>query len=231
MTSERAPQRPIRYLYLHGFASGPNSAKGVATAEHYARKGVAIERLDLRLPSFEHLRVSAMIDHVRKSIGGEKARSVIFGSSLGGLVASRVAEADPRVVALVLLAPAFRLIPRWRERLGEGAWARWEATGWHEVHDYTTGRPARVDFDFIRDLERVDPPAGGFPDVRVPTLIVHGVQDAVVDVEGSRMFASGRPHVRLVEVADGHELARSVPRILSETDAFLAPFMSHALDG
>lgn len=216
---------PIRYLYLHGFASGPNSAKGVATAEHYARRGVAIERLDLRLPSFEHLRVSAMIDAVRARIGGEDERAVLFGSSLGGLVASRVAEADGRVVALVLLAPAFRLVPRWRARLGEEAWARWEASGWQEVHDYTTGRPARVDFDFIRDLARVDGSAGGFPEVRVPTLIIHGAQDAVVDIEGSRMFASGRPHVRLVEVADGHELVASVPRILAEADAFLAPLL------
>ncbi|UQA59229.1 YqiA/YcfP family alpha/beta fold hydrolase [Polyangium aurulentum] len=229
MIPRDASPKNLRYLYLHGFGSGPNSAKGVATAEHYARLGVAIERLDLRLPSLEHLRVSAMIDAVRQRIGGEDERAVIFGSSLGGLVASRVAEGDGRVVALVLLAPAFGLIPRWKQRLGEEAWARWEATGWHEVHDYTTGKPARVDFDFIRDLERVDPPARGFPDVRVPTLIVHGVRDDVVDIEGSRMFSTGRPHVRLVEVADGHELIASVPRILTEADAFLAPFLGGAL--
>jgi uncharacterized protein len=223
MTSQPIPA--ARFLYLHGFGSGPQSAKGVATSAHFASRGVAVERLDLRLPSLEHLRVSAMLEAVKQRIGGERDRAVLFGSSLGGLVASRVAEADARVAALVLLAPAFGLVPRWRKRLGAEAWARWESEGWIEVRDYTTGRPARVDHEFVRDLERVDPSDGGFPDVRVPTLIVHGVKDDVVDIEGSRAFASGRRHVRLVEVEDGHELSASVPRILAEADAFLVPFL------
>src|SRR4051794_36524174 len=96
-----------RFLYLHGFASGPHSTKGLAVAAHYQRRGLAVERLDLRVPSFEHLRLSAMIETVRGAIGGERERAVLFGSSLGGLTACRVAERDPRVCALVLMAPAF----------------------------------------------------------------------------------------------------------------------------
>jgi hypothetical protein len=61
--------------------------------------------------------------------------------------------------------------------------------------------------------------------VRVPTLIVHGVNDPVVDVELSRRFAAGKRHVRLVEVDDGHELAASLDRIKTEADSFLAPFL------
>src|SRR5512141_3062882 len=96
-----------RFLYLHGFASGPGSYKGTAIAAHYAARGVTIERLNLRVPSFEHLRLSAMIDTTRAALGGPRDRAVLFGSSLGGLTASRVAEEDARVSALVLLAPAF----------------------------------------------------------------------------------------------------------------------------
>jgi hypothetical protein len=213
------PSRP-HFLYLHGFASGPGSKKGVAVAEHFAGRGIHVERLDMRLPSFEHLRVSAMIQAVRRAIGGEGDRAVLLGSSLGGLTAAHVAAQDARVVGLVLLAPAFQLVPRWRARLGEEGWAAWQRTGWLEVDDYTTGGRARVDYDFIRDLEAVDPP--GFPDVRVPTLIIHGVRDDVVDVERSRAFAAQRRNVRLVEVDDGHELVASLPRILREADVFLA---------
>ena len=54
-----------RWLYLHGFASSPESAKARALAEHYAARGIDLERLDLRLPSFEHLRLSAIVEHVR----------------------------------------------------------------------------------------------------------------------------------------------------------------------
>src|SRR5262245_3536583 len=45
-----------RFLYLHGFASGPSSYKGTALCNHYDMRGVAVDRLNLRLPSFEHLR-------------------------------------------------------------------------------------------------------------------------------------------------------------------------------
>jgi pimeloyl-ACP methyl ester carboxylesterase len=214
-----------RWLYLHGFASGPTSYKGVAIAEHYARRGVAIERLDLRIPSFERLRLGEMITSVRRAIGGENERVVLFGSSLGGLTACRVAEEDPRVCALVLLAPAFRIMERWRERLGEAGWKAWQTTGWLETLDYISKSMSRVDFGFAEEAAAIDERNGGFPDVRVPTLIVHGVNDPVVDVALSRTWSAGKRHVRLVEVDDGHELAASLDRIKSEADRFLAPFL------
>ena len=209
----------MKYLYLHGFASGKDSKKGVALAKHLAARGIALERLDLRVPSLEHLRLSAMMERVRDAIGGADDRAIVLGSSLGGLTAARVAERDARIVSLVLLAPAFQLAARWRERVGEAAWHAWEESGWLEVDDHATGGRSRVDFDFVRDVARVD--ATPFPDVRVPTLIVHGTHDEVVDVGLSRTFAKGKPHVRLVEVDDGHELVASLGRIASELDDFL----------
>lgn len=208
----------MRYLYLHGFASGPNSKKGLAFSEHFAARGIALQRLDLRVPSFEHLRLSAMIEAARAAIGGPDDRAVIFGSSLGGLTAARLAERDPRVRALVLLAPAFQLARRWRESLGADFEA-WRRTGWREVHDHTTGGTARVDFGFIEDLAALDV---GFPDVRVPTLIFHGLSDDAVPIERSRELAAGRPHVRLLELPDGHELVASLPVLLAESERFLA---------
>ena len=205
----------MKILYLHGFASGPQSTKGVAFEKHFAAKGIAIERLNLRVPSFEHLRLSAMIDVVRAAIPD---RAIVIGSSLGALTAARVAERDDRVHALVLLAPAFQLAARWRESLG-AEWDAWQQRGWREVTDYTTGKPARVDYGFIEDAERIDI---GYPDVRVPTLILHGQGDQVVPIERSRTFAEGKPHVRLVELADGHELVASLPTLLAETETFLA---------
>jgi alpha-beta hydrolase superfamily lysophospholipase len=197
-------------LYLHGFASGPNSAKGVA----FSRRFPDTQRLDLRVPSLEHLRLSAMIDKVRAAMTGP---TVLVGSSLGGLTAARVAERDSRVTRLVLLAPAFQIMARWRQQLGP-AWDDWQRTGWRAIHDFTTNQPARVDFGFAADAEAIDV---GFPDVRVPTLILHGVRDDVVPVEHARAFAAGRDNVRLIELEDGHELIASLPRILDEAGAFL----------
>jgi pimeloyl-ACP methyl ester carboxylesterase len=207
----------MRFLYLHGFASGPRSAKGLAFEAHYAARGIAIERLDLRVPSLEHLRLSAMIDTVLAHIHGD---TILLGSSLGGLTAARVAEREPRVVACVLLAPAFQLIARWRQRPD---WPQWERTGWLAIHDFAENRPARVDIGFAEDAARVDV---GVPDVRVPTLVLHGTRDDTVSIDRSREFAGARPHVRLVELDDGHELIASIPRLLAETDAFLAPWLA-----
>jgi pimeloyl-ACP methyl ester carboxylesterase len=217
-----------RWLYLHGFASGPESAKAVHLAAHYAARGMDLERLDLRRPSMEHLRLSAMIAHVRDSMGGPADRAVLFGSSLGALTAARVAEQDARVCALVLLAPAFRFVERWRERLGEAGWEAWRATGHLETKDHARGGTARVDFGFVEDVARADAPGEGWPDVRVPTLVVHGTRDDVVSIDGSRTWATGKRHVRLVEVDDDHELVASLGVIAREADAHLAGFLGAA---
>ena len=212
-----------RFLYLHGFASGPNSKKGVTLAEHFAQRGVELQRLNMRLPTFETMRTSAMIAAVRQAIGGDRDRAVLFGSSLGGFVAAQVAAQDPRVAALVLLAPAFRFESRWRAHLKDEGWRRWRDTGWLETYDYTTGQMGRVHFEFMRELSALG--LDDLPDVRVPTLILHGRRDDVVDIEVSREFAKGRSHVRLVELEDDHELVASLPRIAQEADGFLSPFI------
>jgi pimeloyl-ACP methyl ester carboxylesterase len=214
-----------RYLYLHGFASGPNSTKGVKLAERFAARGVTLQRLNLRVPSLERLSFLAMMNGVRTALGDSRDRAVVFGSSLGGLTASRVAEDDARICALVLLAPAFRLAERWRQRLGEDGWRRWRETTRLDVQDYAENRSTRVHFDFVRELSILDGKGDGWPDVRVPTLIIHGTRDDTVDIQLSRDFASGKPWVHLVEVDDGHELTASLDRIDTEAESFLRPFL------
>lgn len=61
--------------------------------------------------------------------------------------------------------------------------------------------------------------------IGAPVLVVHGRGDEVVDIARSREFAARKPHVRLVEVDDGHELTSSISRILAEADAFFAAFV------
>src|SRR5262249_47553190 len=139
--------------------------------------------------------------------------------------ACRVAEQDSRVSALVLLAPAFRLVERWRRRLGADAWEAWRKTGWLATEDYEEKRPSRVDFGFAVDAETAAARGGGWPDVRVPVLIVHGRGDKVVDIDLSRAWKKNKRHVRLVEVDDGHELTASLEIIIREADQFLAPFL------
>ena len=218
--------RPVgpRWLYLHGFASGPDSTKGVAVARHFEGRGQGVERLNLRVPTMEQLRLSAMLETTRAALGGPEDRAVLFGSSLGGLTAARLAAEDARVCALVLLAPAFQVVSQLRRRMGEAGWSHWRTSGFIETDDFAEKRKVRIHSGFIDDAEAVDARTGGWPDVRVPTLLIHGRADDTCDIRYSRQWAEGRRHVRMVEVEDGHELTASLPRILEESEAFLRPW-------
>jgi predicted esterase YcpF (UPF0227 family) len=211
------------WFYLHGFASSVQSNKAHAFVDWGRKHGVNVNALDLRVPSLEHLRFSAILAKVRDAIGdqGDRGRAILIGSSLGGLTACRVAELEPRVCAVFAMAPAFRLAERWRTRLGEAEWRRWRDTGRMEVKDHLNGKMTFVDYGFVEELALLDV---GFPDVRVPTHIVHGTKDETVDVNLSREWSTGRRHVSLLEVDDGHELGASVPCILDEATRFFAPF-------
>jgi pimeloyl-ACP methyl ester carboxylesterase len=221
-----------RFLFLHGFASDARSPMGVAIAEHLARLGTPVVGLDLRVPSLETMRLSAMLETTRRAIGGPTDRAVLIGSSLGGLAAARLAERDARVSGLVLLAPAFRAMERWRRRIGEPAWDAWRERGWLRIRDESTGAPARIDFGFAEDVLAIDGTDDGWPDVRVPTLILHGRRDDLILPELSRQFSRGRPHVRLVELDDGHDMVATRATVLAEIEGFLAPWLGplHSLE-
>jgi hypothetical protein len=195
----------------------------VKLEELFAARGVALERLDLRRPSLEELSFAAMEAEVVRALDAAEGTAVVFGSSLGGLTAARVAERDARITRLVLLAPAFQLAARWRARMGEAAWAAWTAPGGQlPIDDYAErGRRTTVHGAFARELEARDAADGGWPVVRVPTLILHGRADDTVDISVSREFARRTPTARLVELDDGHELTASVDRIFAESCAFL----------
>ena len=217
------------FLYLHGFASSAASAKARAFVRWGEEHGVTVTALDLRAPSMEALLLSAILARITEAIdarGGSRSRVCLIGSSLGGLVACRVAEVDPRVSALFLMAPAFQIASRWEARIGLAAWRAWRESGGIEVDDYATGQKARVHWGFIEELQRIDAARGPWPDVRVPTRVVHGTRDDVVDVQLSREWSRGKRHVQLVEVDDGHELRASVPRILGEATEFFRTFLA-----
>ena len=219
-----SPTPGPRWLYLHGFASGPSSTKGLWLDAHWAKQGICLERLNLRVPSLERLSLGAMLDTVRDTLGASQERAVLIGSSLGGLVAARCAQQDPRVGALVLLAPAFHFVEQLQRRMGPDGWAHWQRTGFIETDDHAEKRRARVHHGLVEEAQAMDARLGVWPDVRVPTLIVHGRKDDTCDVRYSREWAQDKRHVRLVEVEDGHELTASLPRIALEADAFLTPW-------
>jgi len=211
---------PSLVLYLHGFASSPQSRKAVGFAAHAEAQGHTVQRLDCRQPSMERLSLEAIVSHAQGALAAAGRPAWVVGSSLGGLAALHLALRESRVLGLLLLAPAFGLVPRWRERLGPDAWETWQRTGTISVDDHARGAPSNVHHAFISEVEAMEAARGGAL-ATVRTTIVHGTRDDVVPVAGSLDYA-GRGSARLVQVDDDHELGVSMPVILAEWDALSA---------
>jgi pimeloyl-ACP methyl ester carboxylesterase len=209
-------------LYLHGFASGPGSAKGTALAERFASIGVPLERADLTpgADGFERSTPLTMLAEAERLARAHRPR-VLMGSSLGGYLSALLAPRVPGVERLVLLAPAFRLFERWRARLGAEDERAWRAEGL-DVHHHATNRRRRLSWAFMEDAATL--PA--FPGVSVPTLCLAGRRDELVPLEDVEAFVARTPSARLVVLDDGHELVASVDRIFEEARAFLEPTLT-----
>jgi len=211
-------------LYLHGFASGPDSYKGRAFEDYLAARSYSVRRLDLRVPDRDHLRISAMVALTQQA-ADEHRQVALIGSSLGGLVAAYVAAHHPRVLGGVLMAPAFGFAERWARSFGPRGLERWRSGIPLRVPDHAGGPALAVDFGFYEDAaelerswgacERSDSTRG------VPLLAFHGRADETVDIAGTRAFASLHDEVHLVELDDGHPLIESLPTMLPRSADFL----------
>src|SRR4051812_34359337 len=119
----------MKHVWLHGFASGPTSSKGRFVRDRLRERGVALAIPDLNEPGFEGLTLTRMLDRL-DALAGTAEPLVLYGSSLGGFAAATWAATRPgRTAALVLLAAAFDLAPRWAAQMGPAEVERWRRTG------------------------------------------------------------------------------------------------------
>ena len=202
-------------MYLHGFASSPQSRKAQFFAAKLEGIGWQVSIPDLAEGSFEKLTVGRQLGLVEDLLQGEPA--VLIGSSLGGYVAALYAARHPEIERVVLLAPAFGFAGLWAEELGPKRLAEWRETGTIPVFHYGAGREMALGYEFLEDARRFEP----YPDVQQPALICHGNADRVVPVEHSVTFAREHASARLVRFESGHELTDVMEDIWQETEKFL----------
>jgi len=204
------PPRTARVgvLYLHGFASSPRSSKAVRFAEALAADGVAVRIPALDGGRFYDLTLTDALARARRSLFD---RTLVVGSSMGGYLATLLGP-DPRVAALVLMAPAFDLARRLVGRHGDAALAEWRQVGWTEVDHYGTNQKERISAAFLDDAARH--PA--FPVIARPAYVLHGRRDATVPVtlaEEAAVRAAAPVELELVD--DDHALAATAERAIA----------------
>ena len=205
----------MRYLYLHGFASGPRSRKAQAFRRSFEQRGIELSIPELDRGDFAHLTISGQLNLVNELLAGESAR--LIGSSMGGYLAALYASTHPEVDRLVLLAPAFDFSSRWEVLTGPEKLARWQDTGWLEVFHYGQQTIERVQFDLFGDARKHAP----IPDFRQPARIFHGTHDEVVPIDLSRGFAASHPNAELTELDSDHELLNVLDSIVAAAVPFL----------
>jgi uncharacterized protein len=209
-------------IYLHGFASSPGSNKAQRFAGALQLRGQPVQIPDLNEGDFRGLTISRQLELLdRLTAGADPGSVVLIGSSMGAYVAALYAARSERVAALALMAPAFDFFNRWEERLSPEAWDLWRRRGAIPVLHYGTDQPEEIGFELALDA-KLHP---SFPEVRVPTLVLHGRGDETVPYQGSERFARGRDNVELELLDSDHGLGDQVERIIERVFGFLEPWL------
>jgi pimeloyl-ACP methyl ester carboxylesterase len=203
-------------VYLHGFASSPGSTKASFLRFRLLDLGLLLEVPELA-PDFRNMTITSQLAIVEPIL--ERGPTILLGSSLGGYLATLLAERHPDSIAgLVLFAPAFGFLARWERRLGSDAMARWRSEGTLDVFHYGKEREEPLSIELIDDA-RAYPEQ---PEVRCPTLIFAGRRDDAVPLDAVERFAEARPERDLVVLDAGHELTEVLEPIWQLTHGFLA---------
>jgi alpha-beta hydrolase superfamily lysophospholipase len=208
-------------IYLHGFASGPNSEKAQFFKQNLERCGIGVEIPDLNQPAFQTMTLTRQLEQV-KEVANEHARNariILAGSSMGGLVASLLAQRMSNFAALILFAPGFGINRRWQELLGENGLRQWQTEGVRYFDHHMLAKPMPLNFSFVEDMRKYD---SENIKVNVPTLLIHGQHDEVVPKDESSAFAKNNPDsVRMHILDSDHGLLNVLPQMWTDIENFL----------
>jgi len=202
-------------VYLHGFASSPQSSKAQFFRRKFEERGLPIKIPQLDQGNFEGLTITGQLAVVDQAVSGKPV--ILMGSSLGGYLAALYAARNPNAEKLVLLAPALEFPRRWRERFSAEELALWKQRGslafFH--YGYKTERP--LGYGFVEDSMKYQ----NQPEFSQPALVLHGIRDSVVPAAVSRKYAARHPNIILRLLESGDELTDVREELWGETAMFL----------
>ena len=206
-------------VYLHGFASSPQSGKASYLAAQYRALGVEFHAPDLNLPDFSTLTVTRMLAQAGALLEAAPAPVTLIGSSLGGFVAVHAAAKWPgRVNRLVLMAPALDFSDQGLSGPGGADVNEWRRTGTLDVFHFGYGRMMPIHYALYADARQYDALSVTLP---MPVLVFQGRRDTAVDPVSVERWASSRPNVDLHLLDDEHQLTGSLAYIWAQLEKVL----------
>jgi len=204
-----------QYIYLHGFASSPNSAKVSYLRDRFQELQLDLVVPDFNQGDFSHLTITRQLTQVARLL--DERSVTLLGSSLGGLTAALLGENYPQVERLVLLAPAFGFVEHWLPKLKPEELDQWQNSGYLPIYHHGEARSLPLHYEFVTDAQGYSIAELVRP---IPTLICHGQEDEVIPVEASRSYQSSRPWVKLIEYESDHSLMDVIDPIWQEVQQF-----------
>jgi uncharacterized protein len=207
----------INVIYLHGFASGPDSSKAHFFRDLLNQKNINVIIPDLNLPDFADLTISRALRQIQEIADSLEGDIHLMGSSLGGYMAALFSEQENRVQSMVLLAPAFEFPSRQSEKLSAEEIRNWKETGYREMFHFGTNKTAKLRYTFAEDAMK-------YPDHpctrNLPTVIFHGVNDNVVDYNVSINHLRRNSKTKLVLLHSDHSLGDQLDTMAGEVAVF-----------
>lgn len=141
----------MHYIYLHGFASSPKSAKGRDISDRFTQIQTKLKIPDLNAGDFSQLTITRQLTQVAAEFNNDSTPVTLIGSSLGGLTAAHLGQQNSQVQRLVLLAPAFGFLSHWLPKLGDEELQRWQQEKYIMVYHYGEERSLPLSYDFVTD--------------------------------------------------------------------------------
>lgn len=203
---EEDKQKPL-VIICHGLYTGKDSKTSSRLAHLLNQHGFGIFRFDFFGHGesdglFENLTISEGVDDVVKAIELLQSKGYknigLVGSSFGGLTCLMTASQRDDICFLVLRAPVSNFKERDMASKGKAVLEGWKEKGFiiFEEHKYK--------YSFFEDYDKNNGYEAA-PQVKAPTLIVHGTKDESVSISQSRKLVTLIPNARLVEIPDcGH---------------------------
>ncbi len=209
----------MKYIYLHGFASSPQSYKAQYLKRCFGIVGINLEILDLNQGDFSNLTLTRQIEQTVAAFENTNTPVTLIGSSLGAFTATWVGEKYPQVKGLILLAPAFDFLSHWLPKLGKAQFKQWQDSGYLSIYHYGENKLLSLGYDFFIDGEKYH--QGLFIN-SIPTLIIHGKRDETIPVAASIEYAQNRSNVKLITPDSDHSLHDQMEFIWEEIKSFCA---------
>lgn len=208
----------MNYLYLHGFASAPQSTKAIYLRDRFHELNQSLLIPDLNQNDFFSLMLTRQIQQCENILSNYPGDWIIIGSSFGGLTATWLAQHNIAIKQLVLLAPAFYFLQYWERQLGPEQLHQWQQIGSIDVYHYGVQRSVPLSYLFWQDASQYNE-----SDLQrdLPTLIFHGINDDIIHIQSSHQYSQSKTHCELVALDSDHALTDVMDEIWERTQHFL----------